>query len=275
MTDAIDLDLYFRRIGYDGPREATPEVLAALHRLHPAAIPFESLDPLRGRPVRLDLPSLEAKLLRGSRGGYCFEQNGVFRRVLAALGFTVTPLSARVMWMLPEDAPVPPLSHMLLRVETAEGPVLCDVGFGGQSPTAPLRMQPGLEQPTSHGVYRLHPAGEAFDLQLRLPDRWATLYRFTLEPRHPADYEVANWFTSTHPQSRFTNNLIASRVVGDQRLNLFNTERTTHGPGGGERSVLETPEAAHLCLTEEFGLDIPIGDVRGFWDRLPPPAQPG
>ena len=35
MTDAPDLDAYFRRIGYDGPREPTLAVLRELHALHP------------------------------------------------------------------------------------------------------------------------------------------------------------------------------------------------------------------------------------------------
>ena len=71
--EGIDLDAYFERVGYSGPREPTLEVLKALELAQPAAIAFESLDPLLGRPVRLDPASLEAKLVRGGRGGYCFE----------------------------------------------------------------------------------------------------------------------------------------------------------------------------------------------------------
>ena len=103
--EAIDLDLYFQRIGYTGGRSPTLQVLRALQRAHPAVIPFESLDPLLGRPVRLDTASLEAKLLRGGRGGYCFENNGVFWRVLEGIGFRVTPLSARSRG--PSSAPAP------------------------------------------------------------------------------------------------------------------------------------------------------------------------
>ena len=73
----LDLDAYLRRIGYDGPRKASLEVLNALHALHPRAIPFENLDPLMGITPRLDLESLQTKLIVGQRGGYCFEQNGL------------------------------------------------------------------------------------------------------------------------------------------------------------------------------------------------------
>jgi N-hydroxyarylamine O-acetyltransferase len=270
----IDLDAYFGRIGYEGAREATPQVLGALQLAHPGAIPFEGLDPFLGRPVALDPASLERKLVRGGRGGYCFEQNGVFWRVLTALGFEVTPLAARVRWMLPEDAPLGPLTHMLLKVETAEGPVLCDVGFGGQSPTAPLRFEPGLEQATPHGTYRLMPRDDgALDLQMRLPERWQTMYCFTQEPRIMADYELGNWFTSTHPNSLFVNSLVASRVVGERRLNLINTALTTHLPGGGtEERLLASAGELHRALTQDLGLAVDAADAERIFQRLPKPV---
>lgn len=274
MTDEIDLDAYFARIGYDGPREPTPELLEAVQLAHPAAIPFECLDPLLGRPVAIDAASLERKLLRSARGGYCFEQNGVLWRVLTAVGFEVTPLAARVRWMLPEDAPPTALSHMLLKVQAREGGFLCDVGFGGQSPTAPIRFEPGAEQPTPHGTYRLMSRDDdAFDLQMRLPDRWRTMYRFTLERRFMPDYEVSNWFTSAHPKSRFVNNLVASRVVGDRRLNLFNTGLTIHGPDFElEERRLEGPGELHRVLTEDFGLEVEPSDIERVFGRLPAPV---
>lgn len=271
----VDLDAYFERIGYRGPRAPDIDVLRELHLLHPGAIPFEALDPLLGRPVALDAASLERKLLRSARGGYCFEQNGVFWRVLDGLGFEVTPLSARVRWMLPEDAPLGPLTHMLLKVQTPDGPFLCDVGFGGQSPTAPLRFEPGLEQQTPHGSYRLIAREDgAFDLQMRLADRWGTMYRFTLEPRVMADYEMGNWFTSAHPRSHFVHNLMVSRVVGERRLNLLNTELTTRLPDASvEETRLQSPQELHRVLTQDFGLDVEASDLDRVFDRLPRPAS--
>ena len=267
--EGIDLDAYFERVDYAGPRASTLEVLNALVLAQPAVIPFESLDPLFGRTVRLDPASLEAKLVRGGRGGYCFEQNGVFWRVLQALGFKVTPLSARVRWMLPEDAPLGPLSHMLLRVETPEGPHLCDVGFGGQSPTAPLRFEPGLEQTTPHGTYRLVEQGGGFELQMRLPDRWAALYRFNLEPRILADYEVSNWFTSTHPKSRFTNGLIVSLAPEGRRMNLLDTGLTTYfADGRVEERKLGSAGELHAALTGDFGLRVSPEDARQVFAKI-------
>ena len=113
---AIDLDGYFQRIGHEGPRKPTLETLRALHVRHTEAIPFENLNPFLRRPVRLDPASLEQKLVRDGRGGYCFEQNLLFRDVLTALGYRVRGLAARVVWNAPEGA-ITARSHMLLLVE--------------------------------------------------------------------------------------------------------------------------------------------------------------
>jgi N-hydroxyarylamine O-acetyltransferase len=220
--------------------------------------------------VLLDAEALQAKLVGSRRGGYCFEQNGLMLQVLSDLGFAVTPLAARVRWMLPEDAPRTPLSHMLLKVDLAEGPHIVDVGFGGQSPTAPLRLQHGLEQATRHGDYRFVAGPEGHDLQMRTPHGWSVMYRFAELAQSPRDYEVFNWFTSTHPQSRFVNNLIASRVDGGRRLNLFNNELTVReADGSSRRSWLADATAAHLALTGEFRIDIEAGEIARIWERLP------
>jgi arylamine N-acetyltransferase len=89
-------------------------VLEAVHRAHAVAIPFENLDVRLGRPIRLDLASLQAKLVAGRRGGYCFEQNTLFAAALEALGFRVTRLAARVRL---GAARLLPRTHMLLGVD--------------------------------------------------------------------------------------------------------------------------------------------------------------
>jgi N-hydroxyarylamine O-acetyltransferase len=265
----FDLDAYLARVGYDGPREPTLDVLRALHRLHPGAIPFENLDPLLGRPVSLDLGALQAKLVGARRGGYCFEQNALLRAALTALGFSVTPLIARVVWMAPPGAPLGPRSHMLLRVDLPEGPYLADVGFGGHLFSGPLKIAPGLEQATAESVLRLATAGEAMVLETRLPSGWASCYRFTLESAEASDYVVANWYTSTHPNSLFTSNLRAERLTPPMRSSLLNTRLTRrYADGRSEIVELTSPDALAQTLKEDFGLP-PQEDIEALFARLP------
>jgi N-hydroxyarylamine O-acetyltransferase len=256
VIEALDLDAYFSRIGYSGPRNATLKTLSALHALHPAAIAFENLDPLMHRPVLLDIASLQRKLIRRKRGGYCFEQNGLFAQVLGALGFGVTTLAARVM--MGRTAGNSRRSHMLLKVEMEEGAYIADVGFGGHAPSAPLRLDTGEAQVTPHGADRLARMGDYFELQTMLDGEWKTLYRFSLEPQTQEDHEMANWYISTHPDSEFTSRLIVARLLPGRRLGLFNNQFSVrHQDGTTERRELKSAEEIAHVLEIEFAIALP------------------
>jgi N-hydroxyarylamine O-acetyltransferase len=265
----IDLDTYFRRIGYGGAREASLGVLSELHWRHPAAIAFENLDPLLGRSVSLDPAALQAKLLGARRGGYCFEQNAVFRAALEALGFAVTPLIARVVWMAPPERPLGGRNHMLLKVDLAAGPYIADVGFGGQLVSAPLKLIPGLEQKTAEAVLRIRADGDAHFVETLLPSGWTPLYRFSLEPAEQSDYEVSNWYTSTHPGFILTTNLLAERLTPEVRASLLNRRLTRRYPDGRAEVIdLATPDALARVLDEDLAIT-PPGDVGALFAKLP------
>ena len=135
----LDLNAYFNRINYNGDRQPTLDVLNALHLAHATRIPFENLDILLGRPIRLDLASLQAKLITGHRGGYCFEHNLLFLAVLEALGYVVKPLAARVRL---GESRLRARTHMLLMVTVDDRPMIADVGFGGGGLLHPIPLQP-------------------------------------------------------------------------------------------------------------------------------------
>src|SRR5215210_6406579 len=149
MEQPVDLTSYFERIGFRGAPSPTLETLQQLHLLHAQAIPFEGLSPFIGEEVRLDAASLEDKLIGRGRGGYCFEQNVLFWRVLRTIGFSVIGLGGRVRLNWPDDF-ITPRGHMLLLINLPEGRYIADVGFGGLTMTAAIRLETGIEQRTPH-----------------------------------------------------------------------------------------------------------------------------
>jgi N-hydroxyarylamine O-acetyltransferase len=267
LSESVDIDSYFQRIGYAGSREPTLETLAAIHLHHPQIIPFETLDPLLKRPVPLDIGSLENKLIFGGRGGWCFEHNILLSQVLRALGFQVTGLAARVTWNAPDDL-VRARSHMLLRIDGLEGgPHIADVGFGGLTLTGPLRLVTEVEQATPHETFRLRGAEGTFVLQARIRDAWKSLYNFDLEPQLPVDYEVWNWYLCHHPDSPFVNNLMAARVTLDRRFGLFNNKLSIHPlRGESQHTTLTTAAEMRGTLEHLFGIRLP--DDPGVDDAL-------
>jgi len=253
--DAINLDRYLARIGYRGTPRADLDTLRTLAELHPAAIPFEAVDVFLQRPVDLSLGAIQAKLIDGGRGGYCFEQNGLFKHVLGALGFAVEGLIARVFWMRPQEAPPLPLTHMAVRVTLGAERWLADVGFGSCIAGAPLRFDPaGAVQPTRHESFRLTPKGAWTLLEAQLPDGWHPLYLLSPEPALDSDYVAANWYTSTHPESGFRQELRVAVTTPAKRTSLLNNRLTVRHCGGSvERRVLSEPQLAD-ALVSTFGL---------------------
>jgi N-hydroxyarylamine O-acetyltransferase len=251
MASGLELDAYLTRIGERAPLAAGLEGLVSLHRAHCAAIPFENLDILLGRTITLDLPALEAKLVHARRGGYCFEQNTLFRVALEALGFGVTALAARVRAGATE---VRPRTHMLLRVELPDGSFLADVGFGGDGPVHPLPLAVGTEVWVGSTGHLLRREGDLWVLQGNTAGDWADLYAFTLEPHYPVDFTMANHFTSTWPRSPFVLNLTAQRSWPERRAILRNRDLVVREHGTSRATTVRDPEHLLEVLASVFGL---------------------
>lgn len=253
--EQFDTDAWLSRIGYVGSRKPTLENLGAMVTAHAMAIAYESIDVLLDRPPSLDPVSLQSKMIAGGRGGYCFEQNMLFRAGVRSLGYKVTSLQARVVRGLAVDAPRPML-HMVLRVDLPEGPFLADVGFGNLAPTTALRLFVDEERETPHEIMRFVKMGDELVLQSKLGNRWEHIYRVVFLPRVDIEYEICNWFTASHPQSPYLNNLIAARPGPNRtRLTLFNSRFNVRYPSGEvDRRTIKGIDAFRDVLTTDFGL---------------------
>ncbi|HWM87545.1 MAG TPA: arylamine N-acetyltransferase [Kofleriaceae bacterium] len=257
MREPIDLDAYLARIGWRGARAADLDALRGIVASHAAAIPFENLDPFMGVPIALDAASLERKLVHGGRGGYCFEHNLLLGHALAALGFEVSGLAARVLWNRDADA-ITARGHMLLRVELDGATHLVDVGFGGLTLTGVLRLEPEIVQPTPHEPFRLVRLADGdWRMEASVRGVWQTLYRFDLQRQHRVDYEVTSYFLSANPASHFVTGLIAARAAPGLRFALRGRDFAVHTTGGETaRRTLSTSEIMEV-LERDFLVRLP------------------
>jgi N-hydroxyarylamine O-acetyltransferase len=263
----MDLDAYLARIGWSGPVAIDAATLGALAAHHGRAIAFENLNPFLGLPVELDVTTLERKMVQGRRGGYCYEQNGLFHTALKALGFDASGLIARVLWGYSGDAPTP-RGHMVQRVEIEGESWIVDVGFGGLTLTGALRLVPDIEQPTTLEPFRLRRIEEEWRLEARIGGTWRPLYQFDLQRQHyPIDYVSANYRVATHPASQFVTGLMLARPMADRRFALLNRDFAIHHLNGPtEKRRLETP--AEFIDVLETCFDLRAGDLPRLERRL-------
>ncbi|GAA0297769.1 arylamine N-acetyltransferase [Sphingomonas oligophenolica] len=265
----IDLDAYLARIGLERRPAADADGLAMLQRAHRLAIPFENLDVILGRGIRIDSESVFAKLVTARRGGYCFEHNRLFLDALAALGFEARPLLARV-WLGAIETP--PVTHALSLVTIAGEDWIADAGFGGSY--APImRLAVETEVEASDGArFRLardpvhgwmlsrdgHPGttdgrntGAGFQPQ----------YSFALATVWDADLTLSNRWTSAAPESRFLQVRLASRVLPRGMASL-NGREYRERDGDGEIAIeITDPHAYRRRLDEAFGIELTVEEV--------------
>lgn len=254
----MDLSAYAARTGYSGAFRANLATLRALHLAHATHIPFENIDVLMGRTPELDVESLERKLVHARRGGYCYEQNTLFAAVLEECGFTVTRLAARVRWGAPAGA-VRPRTHMLLAVEAEGETHIADLGFGGDGLLLPIPLRPGEPSRQFAWEYRIVAEGAGYVLQSIRPEGWLDLYRFTLERQHPVDYQMANWYTATHPKSVFRGMLRVQLPGTETRLMLVNRTLTETTVSESRETAIADDAGLLRVLEERFGLSFPEG----------------
>ena len=121
----MDLDGYFRRIDYSGDVQPTRPVLAALLRAHVCSVPFENLDVQLGRALTIEPEAAYEKIVNRRRGGWCYEQNGLFGWALTKVGFDVTRVAAAVMRH--ERGEISDANHLTLLVRTNDSDIACSI----------------------------------------------------------------------------------------------------------------------------------------------------
>jgi N-hydroxyarylamine O-acetyltransferase len=265
--EQLDLAGYLRRIGYDGDTGPTAGTLAALHRAHLDAIPFENLDIVLGRGIAADLGSVQGKLVEARRGGYCYEHGLLFAAALERLGYGVDRLLARVGG---GDHRPRARTHMALRVHADGAAWLADVGFGSGL-LAPLPFDGGAAVRQGGWEYALAAvAPRAWELRERRDGEWVTRYGFDDQRQHPADVVVANHFTSTWPSSPFVTRAIVVRKDEDALRELIDRTLTVTRPDGStEQREIEGVELA-ATLEDIFALSLSPAELAGLTSATRP-----
>ena len=243
---------YLQRVRVQPPLGADIESLRRLHIAHREAFLFENISIQTGGGVSVALEDIERKFLDEGRGGYCFEHNTLFAAVLREAGFDVTALLGRVRRGPPERWC---RTHMVLRVMIEREPWLADVGFGGIGLLEPIPMRDGAASEQVGVAYTLRREEHVWILRGA-----EDLYEFSEDPQTAGDVEVANHYTSTHPNSMFRRSLTIQRTTRTERTILRHSTFTRYVDGRIEEQPIDGA-GARAIARDVFGVTLPAGPL--------------
>jgi len=259
----LELSTYLHRIRFDGIVRPDLATLRAIHRAHQYAIPFENLDVLLRRPVVLDPEASYDKIVRGRRGGWCYEMNGVMGWALEQIGFEVLRMSAGVMRVRAGDAQLG--NHLCLLVCLDER-YLIDVGFGGSlAEPSPLRASEREDRP-----YRLalSEVGDSYWRFAEIAHGDGDAFSFDFRAA-PADEELLARkcrYLQTDQASPFTQNLVVQRRTTDTHLSLRGRVLSSIHTTRVDRKLLNSADELVATLRDSFDLDTP--EAATLWPSI-------
>jgi len=247
------------RIGLTDLADSDTFSAAELRRLmqaHLRAITFENLDVQAGKVVSLLPEDIVSKIVGSDgcarRGGYCYEQNGLFAMALTALGIPYYFVACRPMFY----PMLRPKTHMALIVTVQQQAYLCDLGFGSYGMRAPIALaEVNLPQQQEFDQFRLAmPVPGEYVLQAWVNEQWSNQFGFDLHPAQWIDFLPANYLNSTHPDTIFVQKRLLIRQTAEGRYLLLGNELKTTRAGLTTVTEVADPQLPGL-LADVFGLD--------------------
>lgn len=264
MTLDLNIERYLSRIGLKTSPTPSLENLQRLQRAHLLAIPFENIDVQLGQRLTTDVAEAYEKIVVRGRGGWCYEQNGLFGWALQELGFDVTRMAAGVMRQ--ERGAEVDGNHLCLLVKFAETgqEYLVDVGFGGSMVhPLPLKTCTDVQAPYTVGVRQLEDGYWRF---WEDPGSGQFSYDFRREPASEAQLEDRCRHLQTDPSSGFVLNLVAELREKTAHKILRGRVFKVLSPNGPEETLIESATQLVDVLASEFHLDVP--QVASLWPRI-------
>jgi N-hydroxyarylamine O-acetyltransferase len=259
----MDLDAYFARTGYSGPRAPDLATLDAVMRAHVASVPFENLDVQLGRRIHIDPQAIFAKLVTARRGGWCYEQNGLFGEVLDAMGFQVRRLTCGVMRAAAGDAVMG--NHLALAV-TLEGKAwLVDVGFGG-SQAGPLPLAAGAHVHAPYAIALTREEDGHWRLTESVEPGKPFSFDFLDGPADEALLAAKCTELQDNPDSVFVENLVVQQRIGERHRSLRGRVFSERGAEGETKRLIADADEFVATIRDKFGMDVP--EAAGLWDKV-------
>jgi N-hydroxyarylamine O-acetyltransferase len=218
MTDR-QIEQYLERINFTRTPKVDQDTLRGLQFHHLMSVPFENLDIYRKVRIELEIDRLFDKIVRGRRGGFCYELNGLFSELLKAIGFEIKMIAGRVYNKLGVRGP--DFDHLALMVRIDGQDFLADVGFG-EFAFSPLRFNVKEACVDERGIFIFETFGTSeFRVSKKKEEEVVPQYTFSIDDHQLKDFEAMCHYHQTSEDSHFTKKGFITRPTPDGRIILF------------------------------------------------------
>lgn len=264
MQEPLITDSCLSSLGLD---RGDPDLalLSEITSRYVARFPFSSVGAQLEDDLPLDAPSLHERIVAHGRGGYCFEHNGLLFAILGDLGYDVRLRLARVV----HNRDVHPgLTHRITEVTIDGDDFVVDVGFGPLGPQLPVPLSGDVSGTASRPFRVVEPRPGEFHVQCVVEGDFYSLYRFERAQYGQSDCEVGHFYSHRHPDAVFVNNLVASRIIGDEVRSLRNGTYLVTRSGTSDETTISDAGSLRALLSHEFGIAVTDAESRTLFDRL-------
>ncbi len=217
--------------------------------------------------LSLDDDMIREKLITKERGGYCFENNQYFFCQLKSMGFKVQRVLGRVIYG--GESENVPRTHQITIVSDEEGDYIVDVGFGPYTPGAAIACSGEVVKAFNGNEYRIVKINDCdYQLQIQREGEFISLYEFDKNYYNQADFKLSNYYTSTHPKSKFTTSLILSKLTRDGVC--FINNRLFTRIEKGQREDIEIKDLTGFCdiIKSVFKVEYTEDELKSLFDII-------
>lgn len=249
----MNISKYLQRLKIENITQPDLINLKLLHKNHLYNIPFENLDIHYNRKIILDFEQLEKKILSNNRGGFCYELNGMFYKLLSELGYKVKMICAGVYNN--EGIPGPDCDHMALIVKINDEEYLADVGFGDNF-LEPLKFELDTIQKDETGFFKIVKHNENYYELLRSSDgtKFKGEYLFKIVEEKLENFQAMCNYHQISPESHFTQKRVCSKAIENGRITLSDLKIIETESGVKSEIQLNSEEEFLESLKKYFGI---------------------
>ena len=265
LYEAIpDVDLYLKRINYNGDRTPTLDNLKKLIQKNLTHIPYGNLDffPIQSC-ASLAIPDIFEKIIISHGCGGCFEINMLFFELLKSLGYKLFPVIVKCIFGSVD--PVVP-THCAAIVNIHDVQYYVDVGLGNSSPVVPVALdglsqwQPAEISPYYYS-YKVNREGNTVLFEGNNGNHQMSMVSFVLEPAEVVDFIPLHFYGCLAETSPVRQGYIVT-IFKENGAAQIVRDRLTIRSGDKVREIkLETADDFNNVLDEIFGIKYKVDSL--------------